>query len=90
MTLTADSISIDTDEGRFVLIVDTEELGKLRFDFHSIALEFEEEVRKELRPYALEAHHARTAVEAGVTLDEYIGRWRDDQIDLARDLARGK
>ena len=62
MTLTADSIKIDTDEGRFILVIDTEEFGKLRVDFHRVALEFEDEVRKELRPYALEAHHARATM----------------------------
>jgi hypothetical protein len=62
MTLTADSIRIDTDEGRFILIIDTEEIGTLRVNFHNIALEFEDEVRKELRPYALEAYHARATM----------------------------
>jgi hypothetical protein len=90
MTLTADSIKIDTDEGRFILIIETEEFGKLRVDFHRVALEFEDEVRRELRPYALEAHHARTAVEAGVTLADYLDEWKHGQIDIARDLARGK
>jgi hypothetical protein len=62
MTLTADSIKIDTDDGRFILIIDTEEFGKLRVDFHRVALEFEDEVRRELRPYALEASHARATM----------------------------
>lgn len=84
MTLTADNIKIDTDEGRFILIIDTEEIGTLRVDFHRVALEFEDEVRRELRPYALEAYHARSlpqpvttpivsvedAIAAGYALDD--------------------
>ena len=62
MTLNADSIRIDTDEGQFLLVIDTEEFGTLRVNFHSCALEFEDEVRKQLRPYALEAVHARATM----------------------------
>ena len=58
MRLTADNIRIDDDEGRFVLVVSTEEIGTVRVDFHACALEFEDEVRKQLRPYALEAADA--------------------------------
>jgi len=62
MTLNADSIRIDTDEGQFLLVIDTEEFGTLRVNFHACALEFEDEVRKELRPYALEAASARATM----------------------------
>ena len=81
MTLTADNIRIDTDEGRFILIIDTEEIGTLRVNFHNIALEFEDEVRRELRPYALEAQHAREAVQNGVSLNEYLTDVPDDDGD---------
>jgi len=62
MRLTADNIKIDTDEGRFLLVISTEEIGTVTVDFHSLALEFEDEVRRELRPYALEAAHARATM----------------------------
>ena len=55
----ADSIKIDTDEGRFVMIVDDEMKGLITYDIHAIALELEAQVRRELRPYALEAEYAR-------------------------------
>ncbi len=85
MKLHADSIKIDTDEGRFELVVETEEAGTLRIDFHGLALAFEDEVRRELRPYALEAVLSRRtmpelvtnrpvsvedAIEAGYALDD--------------------
>jgi hypothetical protein len=76
MTLTADNIRIDTDEGRFILVIDTEEIGTLRVNFHNIALEFEDEVRRELRPYALEAYHARATKPA--SYDEGDGYDLDD------------
>jgi hypothetical protein len=84
--ITADSIKIDTDEGRFIMVVDY--IGSaqpLTFDIHDIALEVEAEVRRELRPYALEAEYARAtmpslvtnrpvdiedAIEAGYALDD--------------------
>jgi len=58
MRLTADNIKIDDDEGRFILVISTEEAGTLTVDFHACALQFEDEVRKQLRPYALEAASA--------------------------------
>jgi hypothetical protein len=76
MTLTADSIKIDTDEGRFILVIDTEEIGTLRVNFHRVALEFEDEERKELRPYALEAVHARATMPS--SYDEGDGYDLDD------------
>jgi len=76
MKLHADSIKIDTDEGRFELVVETEEAGTLRFDFHHIALEFEDEVRRELRPYALEATLARATMTG--TRDQAEGYELDD------------
>lgn len=48
-----DEIRIDTDEGRFVLYLDGEP-----YDIHAVALELEAQVRRELRPYAIEAEHA--------------------------------
>lgn len=80
----AESLKIDTDEGSFVLEVETDD-AVIRYDIHHLALEFEAEVRRELRPYALEAEHARAtmpelvtsrpvsvedAIEAGYALDD--------------------
>jgi hypothetical protein len=62
MRFTADSMKIDDDEGRFLLVIETDEGDRIEVNFHSIALEFEAEVRKELRPYALEAEHARATM----------------------------
>lgn len=72
MRLTADQIKIDDDEGRFILVISTEEIGNVTVDFHACALAFEDEVRKELRPYALEAGDARAAVARGTSLADYI------------------
>lgn len=63
----ADSVKIDTDEGRFVLILDTDYQGRVTIDIHDIALEVEATVRRELRPYALEAEHARATMPQYVT-----------------------
>lgn len=73
MRVTADTMKIDDDEGRFLLVIETDEGDRIEVNFHSIALEFEAEVRKELRPYALEAEHARSSVARGETLAEYLG-----------------
>jgi hypothetical protein len=73
MRVTADSMRIDDDEGRFLLVIETDEGDRIEVDFHSVALEFEAEARKALRPYALEAEHARQSVARGETLAEYLG-----------------
>ena len=82
---TADAARIDDNEGRIAIIVDTDEGDKLYIDIHAVALDFEASVRANLRPYALEAEHARAtmpelvtsrpisvedAVEAGYALDD--------------------
>ena len=74
MTLygTADSLSIDTDEGRFVLVITDDEGDRAVINFHHLALEFYEEVQRELRPWYLEAESARSAVAAGASLNEYL------------------
>ena len=81
MRLTADQIKIDDDEGRFILEISTEEIGTVRVDFHACALEFEDEVRKQLRPYALEAAHARASVARGESLHEYLSGHAEPQAD---------
>jgi hypothetical protein len=73
MRLTADNIKIDDDEGRFILMIDTEEAGKLTVDFHACALEFEDEVRRQLRPYALEAAHGRATLVSAYDAAEAYG-----------------
>jgi hypothetical protein len=89
MHVTADSMKIDDDEGRFLLVIETDEGDTIQVDFHGIALEFEAEVRKELRPYALEAEHARATMppsyepgEAYSTDDPKHPNWHDAMADL--------
>ena len=62
MTDRAETVKIDDDDGRFLLVVTTEHGDRFAFDIHAIALEVEAEVRRELRPYALEAQHARATM----------------------------
>jgi hypothetical protein len=72
--LHAHTVKIDEDEGRFVLVVEDDEIGRVRIDIHDVALALEDEVRRELRPYALEAAEARRAVAGGRTLAQYLGQ----------------
>lgn len=59
MFTTAHSIKIDTDEGRFVLIVETDE-DEMVIDFHHLALELaNSEGMRWLTGYAAEAEDAR-------------------------------
>lgn len=62
MRLTADSIRVDDDEGRIILLIDSDEEDTITVDIHAVALEFYAEVQRKLRPYALEAEHARAAM----------------------------
>jgi len=71
--LTASSIRIDEDEGRFVLLIDSDEEDTITVNIHSIALDFYQDVQRELRPWFLEAEHARQAVAAGVSREDYLG-----------------
>ena len=66
LKLTADSITVDEDEGRYQLVIVSDELGTIRVDVHRVALELEEQVRRELRPYALEAEHALASYHADI------------------------
>ena len=75
--LHAHTVKIDEDEGRFVLVVEDDEIGRVRIDIHDVALALEDEVRRELRPYALEAAEARRAVAGGRTLAQYLGHETD-------------
>lgn len=54
----ADSVRIETDEGRIVMIVEHDD-GTDTYDIHAIALEVEAEMRRELGPWAQEAALAR-------------------------------
>ena len=90
---TADAARIDEHrDGRIAIIVDTDEGDKLYVDIHDIALEFYASVWANLRPYALEAEHARATMPTVGELDEAwpepIGAAVD--MDLVRDLERGK
>ena len=57
----ANDIQVDEDEGRFCLVVHTDDTTH-RFDIHSIALEFYAEVRKQIRPYVIESDEARASM----------------------------
>jgi len=94
---TADAARIDEHrDGRIAIIVDTDEGDKLYVDIHSVALDFYASVQRDLRPYALEAEHARAAVAAGVSLEDYTHVpfappvESSVDMDLVRDLERGK
>lgn len=78
--ITADTITIDNDEGRTLLVITTEEGATLRFDIHSIALDFYATVKRELGPYVHEAESARAAVARGESLEEYTAGV-DEQAD---------
>ena len=66
------SLSIGEDEGRFTLTV-SDDGGDHTYEIHSCALEFYEDVQRELRPWYLEAESARAAVRSGVSLRDYLG-----------------
>jgi hypothetical protein len=69
---TADAARVDEiNDGHIALIIDTDEGDKLYIDIHSVALEFYDSVQANLRPYVLEAEDARSAVAAGVSLEDY-------------------
>lgn len=78
LNITADSVKVDDDEGRIVLIVETDEGDTVTVNIHNVALEFYADVQRKLRPYALEADDARRAVAAGVSLKSYVGAAEDD------------
>ena len=60
---TADAIRVDeVNDGHIALIIDTDEGDKLYVDIHAIALDFYASVQRDLRPYALEAEHARATM----------------------------
>jgi hypothetical protein len=72
MYLTADKVSLDDDEGRFTLEVETDEGDTLRFLIHHIDLDaFYDQVKGRLGPYLREAAEARSAVAAGISRQEY-------------------
>ena len=90
---TADAARIDEHrDGRIAIIVDTDEGDKLYIDIHAVALDFEASVRANLRPYALEAEHARATMPAIGELDEAWPEPISERVDmdLVRDLERGK
>lgn len=69
--LTASRIRIDEDEGHIVLLIDSDEEDTITVDIHGIAVEFHDDVRREIGPWAHEAEDARQAVAAGVPLKVY-------------------
>jgi hypothetical protein len=84
MTLHADDIRVDNDEGRYILLISTpDEDGAFRFDIHDLVLDFYATVQREIRPYVLEAESVRhevasTVAAARATKDSGDGYDRDD------------
>ena len=60
--ITADTIIVDDDEGRFVLKIITDDLETITVDIHQCVLSFYADVRSSIGPYAAEAESARRAV----------------------------
>lgn len=69
----ADTIKVVEEEGHFVLHVVSTDGDVLWIGLQGVALEFYAEVQRELRPWYLEAEHARQAVAAGVSKADYLG-----------------
>jgi hypothetical protein len=82
---TADAARVDSDEQGFGLVIDTDEGDKLYINIHSVALDFYDSVRVEMRGWVAEADMARAtmpqpvtnrpvdvyeAIEAGYALDD--------------------
>jgi hypothetical protein len=73
MYLTADKITLDTDEGRFTIVIEDDEGSTHAFIIHHVDLDaFYDQVRGRLGPYLREMHKARSAVAAGVSLSAFI------------------
>lgn len=53
--------AIEEDEGRFVLVLHTDN-GPERFEIHSCAIELYEQVRREIGPWVREAEMARATM----------------------------
>ena len=68
---------IEEDEGRFVLVLETDD-GEQQFEIHGVALELYEQVQREIRPWYLEAESARQAVARGVSREEYLNGTSED------------
>jgi len=79
----ASSVTVDDDDGRFCLIVETDDGGgSLQIDIHDDVLAFYAAVRRETGPYASEAESARTAVATGTPEHVYLGTAdRDEQAE---------
>ena len=80
MFSTADSVYLDTDEGRFQLHIHTDEGEHIIADIHAQAIEFYENVQAELGGWAREALEARHAVRSGVTREEYLDSGYRDEL----------
>ena len=71
--LIATSIRVDEDEGRIVLLIDSDEEDTITVNIHSLAVGFYHDVPPELGPWAHEADSAPAAVAAGVSREDYLG-----------------
>lgn len=85
------SIRIDNDEGRFVLVFETDE-EIFAFDLHDVALDFAADVRRSgLLRYADEAEDARATMPRPVTTEDLEAYERNDpkRVELQRAIDRG-
>lgn len=67
------NITVDDDEGRYVLHIVGDDGEILWVDIHGVVLDFYASVQREIRPYVLEAEAARTAVATGTPMHVYLG-----------------
>jgi hypothetical protein len=69
--ITATSVKIDTDEGRIVLLIESDEDDTITVDIHGCALEFYAQVQARLYPYVIEAEMARATMSTYDEADAY-------------------
>jgi hypothetical protein len=73
MYVCAESVKVDSDEGRITLEVEDVNGERVSVDIHGIDLDaFYDQVKARIGPYLAEMHEARQAVASGVTLAEFI------------------
>ena len=72
-TLLASEVTVEDDEGRFMLRIESDTQEPLMVNIHWIDLDaFYDQVKARLGPYLHEKLDAKRAVDAGVSLSEYV------------------
>ncbi len=91
MYQTADTVKIDTDEGQFMLEVETLDGDRYTFGIHGIDLDaFYNQVKARIGPYLRERDEARQAVASGVTLAQFTGAPEDEDESGPYDISSTK